>query len=296
MHVYKSRFLVRGEVWYEHEPDSLAPDWIFYRQRSQPVPGARWKYFYTILLDLGQSPEELLAQMSKTAAYKIRRARDRDRVVCEALKPVRREALDKFEQTYTRFAVVKDLAPLDRPVLDQLAKDGFLELSVARSPAGEELVFHAYYLDAERSCLLHTISLHEALPDSAARNAVGRANRYLFWCDILRHKAQGLKGFDFGGWYPGNTDRERLDINRFKEGFGGKVVREYNCEQVLTFKGRVVLGVAAMLNCAKSIAAKLLPHSPRKGAETNATEVPANLSGALPRVETPGLRESELTN
>jgi hypothetical protein len=251
MHIYKSRFLVRGEVWYDHEPDQTPVDWIFYRQRSRPAPGARWKYFYTVLLDLGESAEALLRQMSKSTAYKIRRARDKDGFTCECLDPVSRETLDSFEQTHNRFAAIKGISPLDRPFLDQLAKDGFLELSFARDPEGRPLVYHTYYRDADRSCLLHTVSLHQTVSDSTARNAMGRANRYLFWCDILRHQARGLKLFDFGGWYPGNTDQDRLDINQFKEGFGGKIVREYNCEQILSLKGWVALRAAGLLERAK---------------------------------------------
>jgi hypothetical protein len=48
MHIYQSRFLVRGEVWYDDEPDSRFVDWILYRQRSQPVPGTRCKPFYPL--------------------------------------------------------------------------------------------------------------------------------------------------------------------------------------------------------------------------------------------------------
>ncbi len=257
MHVYKSRFLKRGEVWYDHERDQTPVDWILYRQRSQPVPGATWKFFYTLMVDLSQSPEVLQQQMHSSTAYKVRRARDKDKVRCEALDPVSPEMLDEFEETYRRFAAIKGLAPLDRALLDQLAKDGVLEISVAKGADGKSLAYHAYYHDANRSCLLHAASLYQTLADSAARNAMGRANRYLFWCDILRHQAQGLKYFDFGGWYPGKTNPELLEINRFKEAFGGKVVREYNCEQILSLKGWMVLNVARLLNGVKQLPAAL---------------------------------------
>jgi hypothetical protein len=256
MHIYRSRFLTRGEVWYDHDPDQTPVDWILYRQRTAPVAGTKWKFFHTILLDLGQSPEVLLQQMGKTTAYKIRRARDRDRIACECFNPVSHEMLDRFQETYRRFTAIKGLSPLDRPFLDRLAQDGFLELSVAKDPGGKPLAYHAYYLDSNRSCLLHTVSLYQMLSDSAARNAMGRANRYLFWWDMLRHQEQGLKFFDFGGWYPGNTNQDLLDINRFKEGFGGKIVREYNCEQILTFKGRVLLGTASLLNRIRSLSVR----------------------------------------
>ncbi len=294
MHVCKSRFLIRGEVWYDHEPESAAVDWIFYRQRSHPVPGTRWSYFYTVLLDLSQEPEALLRRMNKTTAYHIRRSRERDQVRCEYPDRVAGEALSQFERMYGEFARLKGLGPLDWPFLSQLAADGCLELSFAKDRAGKPLVCHAYYRDGDRSCLLHTVSLYQGLSDSAARNAIGRANRGLFWFDILRHQAQGLKLFDFGGWYPGSTDQDRLDINHFKEGFGGKVVREYNCEQIITLKGRVVLMMAAGLTWARSVAARLRSATRRRGEKKTAAEAEPR-AAAVPRVgHIPVLDESEM--
>ncbi len=253
MHIYRSRFLVRGEVWFDHEADQTPVDWIFYRQRSRPVPGARYKRFETRVLDLNQSSQALLEQMSKGTSYKIRRARDRDGVRAECLDPSRPGVLDHFERTYERFAALKGLSSLDRPLLDELAKERFLELSVVRDAAGQPLSYHAYYRDANRSCLLHAVSLYQTLSDSGARNVMGRANRYLFWCDILRHQADGLRTFDFGGWYPGKTDAQLLEINHFKEGFGGRVVQEYNCQQILSLKGGIVLRCAALLAAGKHL-------------------------------------------
>jgi len=294
MHIYKSRFLVRGEVWYDQVPDQTPVDWILYRQRSRPLPGARWTSVYTILLDLAQGPAMLLQQMHDSTAYKIRRARDKDMVNCESLHPVSRETLDGFEETYNRFAATKGLASLDRLFLDQLTKDGVLELSLAKSPEGAPLAYHAYYRNSNRSCLLHTVSLYRTLANSAARNAVGRANRYLFWTDILRHREQGLKVFDFGGWYAGSADQERLEINRFKAGFGGKVVREYNCEQVLTLKGRVVLTAAAAPNWTRDVAAKLRPQPGRRAPAIAHAEAEADPTVSSRVAETPALQGSEM--
>jgi hypothetical protein len=244
MHIHRSRFLRRGEVWYDAEPDQTPVDWVLYHQRSRPVPRARWRFFYTILLDLSQTTEELQRQLHDSTAYKIRRAHTKDGVICESQRAVGPEVLDGFEEVYSRFAAMKGLPPLDRPFLDQLAKDGALELSIAKTPAGKGLAYHVYYCSPARSCLLHAASLYQLQSDSAARNTMGRANRYLFWHDIMRHKERGLKLFDFGGWYPGTTDHARLEINRFKEGYGGRVVREYDCEQITSFRGWLLLTAA----------------------------------------------------
>ena len=287
MHIYKSRFLVRGEVWYDHEPDQTPVDWILYRQRSRPVPRARCKNFYTIVLDLRESSEALLGAMSKSALYKIRRAGARDRVQCECQGRAGLEELDSFAQTYAVFAAIKGLEPLDRPLLTQLAKDGRLEVSVVKDALGKALVHHVYYRDDRRSCMMHSVSLHEMLADSGARNAMGRANRFLFWQDILRHKAQGLETFDFGGWYPGQADQALLDINRFKEEFGGRIALEYNCQQMRSLKARIVLGAAAILTRGQRISAQLrraggtFPLGTRRLFGTGPTPLPLRSDSAL---------------
>jgi hypothetical protein len=212
------------------------------------------------------------------------------------MNPVGRPMLDSFEETYKRFATIKGLAPLDRPFLDQMAKEGFLELSLAKAPGGEPLAYHVYYCDGDRSCLLHAVSLYQTLTNSATRNAMGRANRYLFWCDILRHRARALKAFDFGGWYPGTTDQGLLDINRFKEEFGGNVVREYNCEQILTLKGHLALSAAAWLDRIQRAAAQLRAGPARPKPQHETADAKPVSSGRSPAAELREVREPELTN
>ncbi len=251
MITYRSRFLIRGEVWFDDEPDhTRAVDWMIYHQRSQPVPGAKTSHFHTYVIDLKQGREQLLANLNKDAAYKIRRARERDHILCECCDPRGEGILDQFEEMYNTFATLKGLAPLDRPRLEGMAAAGALDLSVAKAPQGNALVYHSYYRDHRRARALELPSLYRNMADSAARNLIGRANRYLTWSDMVRFQEQGLKCFDFGGWYQG-ADPAMLKINDFKRGFGGQVVREYQCERILTLKGWVVLQAARLLKQAR---------------------------------------------
>jgi hypothetical protein len=252
MYLCKSRYLTRGEVWFDNEPgDTHSVDWILYQQRSRVVPGARWRYYYTYVVDLAQAAEQLRARLNDDTAYKVRRARDRDKIMCECCDATDPVVLDRFEEMYDQFATTKGLAPLDRGRIDSMAAAGVLDLSVAKDPQGNALVYHANYRDDSRARELYLPSLYRQLSDSAARNLIGRANRYLIWSNMLRYKNEGLKCYDFGGWYPGTTDQARLKINEFKRGFGGEVLREYECEQILTLKGWVVLRAAKALKQAK---------------------------------------------
>jgi hypothetical protein len=251
MIAYRSRFLVRGEVWFDNNADNTRGlDWILYHQRSQPVAGAKTTPFHTYVIDLKQNRQQLLANLNKDTAYKIRRARERDHILCECCDPNDKEMIKQFEQMYNIFAGLKGLAPLDRARMDGMAAAGALDISVAKDPDGNALVYHSNYRDTFRARSLELPSLYRKLEDSAARNVIGRANRLLTWSNIVRYQEQGLERFDFGGWYQG-ADPSMLKINEFKKGFGGQVVREYQCEQILTMKGWVVLYAARLLKRAR---------------------------------------------
>ena len=255
MVIYKSRFLTRGEVWFDEEPgDVRAVDWIFYTYRSCYVPGTRWRHCHTYVINLAQNTDNLWDRLSSDTAYKIRRARDKDKITCQALNPADPGVIDAFERMYNRFAPLKGLLPLDRGRLESINHLGALDLSAATDTLGNILVFHANYRDRHRASQMFLPSLYRAAADSGVRNAIGRANRYLTWSDILRYKQEGLQSFDFGGWYTG-TDTEMLKINEFKRGFGGEVVRKYKCEQVRTFKARLVLLLARLRKEARGLAA-----------------------------------------
>lgn len=262
MIIYRSRFLARAEVWYDDDPDVTRPvDWILYYQRSQPVLGAKTKVIYTYVIDLTQSREQLLANLNKDTAYKIRRARERDQIVCERCDPRDSAVLDRFEQMYNAFAKLKGLTPLNRARLESMAAADVLDLSVAKDPQGQALVYHANYRDRQRATSMELPSLYRKLADSAERNFIGRASRYLTWNDILRYQEQGLKCFDFGGWYHGD-DPAMLKINDFKRGFGGQVVSKYLCEQILTLKGWIVLQAARLLKQARLFPSRPHSHAP----------------------------------
>ena len=59
MIIYQSRFLTRGEVWFNEEPARRNLDWLLYNQYSQPVPRSKWKYFHSYVVDLEGSPHEV---------------------------------------------------------------------------------------------------------------------------------------------------------------------------------------------------------------------------------------------
>lgn len=247
MFVYQSRFLTRGEVWFDGEPSSARVDWIYHRQRSVPLPRGRWRHFYTVLIDLRKTPAELFAEMESKTAHKITEARETDGLECERCDAEDPNLIAEVEMMWNKFAMADKTPRFERDWVEGIREAGFLDVTAAKDLAGNVLAYHLVLLTPQRARQLIAISPHRAVPSVAWRNAVSRANCLIHWHNFQVFREQGISYFDFGGWHAGTSDIRLLGINRFKQSFGGKVVREFDCEQPVTFKGRVLLAAAELL-------------------------------------------------
>jgi hypothetical protein len=247
MIVYQKKFIRIAECWIGEDPDASGVDLLRCFQQPQPVKNMFCRDFYTILLDLTQDNDALLAKMTRDTRYEIRRAAARDQFVYDYWDGRVPQVIEEFSAYFDRFATQKKQPKLNRPWLSRLAEAGALTISRIAETSGETLVWHGYHRGRDRVTLLYSASLFRSNPTSAYRNRVGRANRFQHWQDMLRFKNEGLSTYDFGGWYEKDKDQERLRINKFKEEFGGEVVRNYICERALTRKGRLFLLVRKLL-------------------------------------------------
>jgi len=246
--VYRSRFLTRGEVWFDDGPDGRSIDWVLYRQCSCPIPKSAWRYFYTRLIDLSKTPEQLLAEMKDTTVAKIRQATEQDRTCLQPCDPSVPQVMDQFQTMWNRFAAAGKTAPMDRNWLAPMVKAGALDLTAAKDSQGELLAFQATYQHRQRARQLMVVSAFPSNSGVGMRKKIHRANCLLHWDAMLRMKKLGIRYFDFGGWYPGKTDIQLLGINSFKESFGGEIVRDYECKRILTLKGWLVLTAAKLFH------------------------------------------------
>jgi hypothetical protein len=239
MIITQGRFCRVATVHFDEEPSSpLNADLINFVQRRTPVPGAVCTPYHTMVLDLRRDEESLLAAMNKGMRKDLRSAgrKGLDYQAWHGDRAVIAEALE----FYDRFAALKRIAPADRQLVDALVTAGRLYVSTIRT-GGEPLVWHFCYAWRERAVSLYSASFYRTFTDPAQRALVGIANRYHKWRDILMFKEAGFGVFDFGGWYEGTTDVEKLRINKYKEEFGGTPERNFNCLLPVTLKGRVAL-------------------------------------------------------
>src|SRR5437899_12827853 len=137
MFIYQSRFLTRGEVWFDNQPQNGRVDWILYRNRSNPVPGAKWRYFYNRLIDLSKSPEGLLDDMEPKMIAKIEAAKEQDHTCCQSCDLKDGTALVEVEQIWNQSVEARRRwGMLNRPWLGEMIAANAFELAVARDASG----------------------------------------------------------------------------------------------------------------------------------------------------------------
>ena len=198
---------------------------------------------HTLLCDLSKSEEQLFKQMSASTRTVIRRAETNDSLVFKAYSPQdlsrSNDILLEFADFYDGFARSRGRPPLRRDDLLAQARAGLLWLTTAQKD-GEALVLRCYHAARGRARLWFTCS-HFRQQESDRRNLIGRAHRWLIWQDMRKFRSNAFTTYDLGSWYAGTADKALLNINRFKEGFGGEKTRLYTLAIPLSLRGRAYL-------------------------------------------------------
>ena len=106
----------------------------------------------------------------------------------------------------------------------------------AASIGGREVVYHAYVTDETHTRLLISCSEFR-VANKEMRNAIGRANKYLRWEDMMFFKDLGVKKYDWGGVA---SFANPNGIDKFKMGFGGTPVEYYNITYNFSRKAKIL--------------------------------------------------------
>jgi len=246
MVIYEKARLKVAEFYFDEQEQNSAADMVRFHFRPAPIPGAVCTDRHTTELNLDQSLAALHAGMNKETRYEIRRA-EKEKISTEFTSTPDRGWMESFIEFYDRFAPTKRLPTINRPRVEALHREGYFNLSRALSEDGTALVYHAYIRMGNRARLFHSGSLFRAM-DKPMAACVGRANRLLHWADIQHYREQGAEIYDLGGWYAGGTDPEKLAVNRFKESFGGSVVRQFDSDRLITWKATAVWQVRNLVH------------------------------------------------
>jgi hypothetical protein len=240
--ILSTRMSVRIADFYfdEPAPAGLKADIIRYNQSPVPTPGSDCTPCSTIVVDLSLPQDELFCNLKSHTRQKIRRTQ-RDELTYEFSNDGDQDTLVRFADHLNRCRDLKLLPRVGRKRLFILARQKALDLSWVRDQSGEMLCASSYVITPFRVRGLLAGASYRNTTDPTRRTMIGRANRLLYWRDIVRFKEAGFRFFDFGGYYMGSEDQEKLRINGFKEEFGGEVLHEFNCQKGMTVKGNFML-------------------------------------------------------
>lgn len=237
----RGRGLLRfGEAWFGEGVDGDEIDILEHVQAKEPPGRLPSRPFPSLLIDLGLSPEELLASFEKTTRYEVRRALGKDGVQTSWMVDPAHEVLQNFAADYDRFARSRHLPPVQLRRLGAIQAACALVLSRA-DLEGSTLSWHAYIRVGDRARLLLS-STADRSPSSEQRAQIGRANRALHYADGLAAQASGAKWLDLGG-ISGQVEGPLRSVDAFKQSFGGLPVVGWNATEARSARGRAALAV-----------------------------------------------------
>jgi len=219
-----ARGLAIHHKWFAAKPvlaDALRFAQYFHCQCTKPVLGFRRRPKFTILIDIALPEEAILAAFSETTRYEVKRA------MRENLLMALETDIERFCSFHNAAADSKGQGHLDPTGLMLYWGDMYVTKVIAGT---DTLAMHSYLFDAQvgTAALYHSASPFRVEPESAKRNFIGRANRWLHFQDMLFFKGLGAVTYDFGGYAKDTDNAELRRINEFKGGFGGSVVEESN--------------------------------------------------------------------
>ena len=247
----KGRLLKARNVWFE-QVSSLddipkdGADIVYIYGNSQPLSGGKiiCHKQYSAITDLIETEEELFAALGSTLRYKIKRA---EREGTEVSYFTGEEAVcrlpafaETFENMYEQKGNREEL-PIEE--MKTYALEGKLLVSIA-SIGGKAAVYHSYVCDDKHCRLTFTCSEFRAVSTKEEKQAFARANELLHWKDITYFKEKGLFSYDWGGL---TSPEDPNGIDRFKLGFGCKIIEYYNIVKLITMKAMLVGEIKSLI-------------------------------------------------
>ena len=228
------------EVWFDEPWSAEGADLVMFYHWSRPENPDYVRDVHSLELDLTIDDSELLKGFTASTRNQINRAR-REAVQFYAWVDPDEQVLNRFVQFLVEFATERGLGEGVPLWMRDYAAQGALLLTNAAGADGNALVWHSYYRGGDWVRQLHSVSRFAGEADKEARNAIGRANRFLHWADMIECRRIGVRKFDFGGWYSGDSDQKLLRVNAFKEEFGGRQTLRYHSMLPVSLKGKLFL-------------------------------------------------------
>lgn len=231
-------------IWYATEPVKKSGVLQYREALFCPNPSAI--KFETLISDLTETEEEIVAKFSKNCRYEVRRAaKENIETEMKTGASLTEQDLEEFCSFFVEFWASKGVEyneadKLKQELTEYAAQDALAIASA--SVNGKKILYHTYVTDDTRARLYHSASLYRQ-DEEVPQSLVGMANRYLHKEDMLYFKAAGKASYDWGG---AGTTEEVINITRFKQSFGGTPVTYYDATEVLGWKAKLVNMLSAL--------------------------------------------------
>lgn len=222
---YRTRTKRYLELWFDEPEPSGRYDVVVRYRAPDPSPSGQNEEFYSLQIDLSQSLDDIFRGFAANTRADIRKSIEGDALRFELIDNPSHDQLREFIDFYDEFAREKGLGALHRTQIEAYRRSGSLSLNRVVS-SERALTWHSNLRYRDQVGLVHSAS-HFRAGDDDLRRLIGRANRRLHWEELQHFRVKGFRVYDLGGWYAGSTDAQKLGINRFKKGFGGRKVLEY---------------------------------------------------------------------
>ena len=181
----------------------------------------------TLISDLRAGEEELLSICKSNVRNEIRRSK-REGVICHFYSSEiiarNKDIIMSFQKAYDEMHESKKMKKVNVvKTLDALLCEGNLFITTA-TINDIAVAIHVYIVDKTISRLLYSVSIFRNSNLPAA--SIGRANRFLHYCDMIHFKNLGITIYDWGGFSKG-LNYSTKNIDSFKAGFGGTIAPSY---------------------------------------------------------------------
>ncbi|MBO5093081.1 MAG: hypothetical protein J6C33_01845 [Lachnospiraceae bacterium] len=232
------------EVWYAEEKCGL-DGIILYRGAKKPI-GRVLREVRTLITDLTQSEEEIVAKCQKDCRYQIRRAA-RENITAEFKvgSEITEQDIAQFCEFFIEFWKTKGITDEKyekyKEEIETYAREGVFAITCAKQ-GGQTLVYHTYIVGD--TFVRSYQSASQFRSEAVSARIVGIANRYLHKADMMYFKEMGKTTYDWGG---AGLREEVKNITEFKESFGGDELYYYDCEDVVGLKAEAVKGVINLI-------------------------------------------------
>ncbi len=197
----------------------------------------------TLVTDLTADEEVLKSAFRKNTKYEIRRAVKEGCTAvfydADVLKK-NDELIRKINREHARLFRMKGARVKDEyPYMHAAASKNMLSASAAFFSDQAECVYHVYVTGNKTARLLHSVSVYRDAVSNDERSAIGRANRFLHFQDMMHFKEMGYAVYDWGGY---SQEEEFKSISDFKLSFGGREETVYTIYYAASLLGKLLSG------------------------------------------------------